>query len=129
MRIRHLIDEAYRVARFGAVGLVATVVHFTVALSVGSAGITSSVFMMNTCGFLVAVAVSFLGHYHFTFSSTQSYGETFPRFFGVALAGYLASSLIVILTSFAHLPDVIRLVLAVLFIPVLSYIVNKKHVF
>lgn len=127
--MKSIVEEFYRIARFGTVGLLATAVHFTVALAVGGLGVTSSVFLMNTCGFLAAVVVSFLGHYHFTFSSSQGYTSTFPKFFRVALAAYAASSLCVFLTSYAHLSDLWRLVLAVLVIPIMSYLANKKLVF
>ena len=127
--MKSIVEEFYRIARFGAVGVLATAVHFTVALALGGMGVTSSVFLMNTGGFLAAVAVSFFGHYHFTFSSSQGYAATFPKFFKVALAAYAASSLCVFLTGYAHIPDIWRLVLAVLVIPIMSYLANKKLVF
>ena len=124
-----LVEEAFRIARFGAVGLFATPVHFTVALSMKYITGTSSVLLMNTCGFLVALVVSFFGHYHFTFSSSQIYTRAFARFFVVALGAYAASSLCIILTSYAQLPDIGRLFFGALIIPIISYIANKKLVF
>jgi putative flippase GtrA len=125
----NLIGEFLRIARFGAVGLFATLVHFSVAITVGYVLGTSSVILMNTCGFLVALAISFFGHYHFTFVSSQIYSRAFARFFCVALAAYAASSLCIVLTSYAQLPDILRLFLGALVIPVISYLANKKLVF
>lgn len=124
-----LVEEFFRMARFGAVGLIATLVHFLVAIAVGYLAGASSVILMNTCGFLAALGVSFLGHYHFTFSSSQLYSRAFARFFLVALGAYAASSLCIILTSYAHLPDIWRLLLGALIIPIISYLANKKFVF
>ena len=125
----NLGKEVFRIARFGAVGLFATLVHFTVALSMKYLTGTSSVLLMNTCGFLVALVVSFFGHYHFTFSSSQIYTHAFARFFVVALGAFAASSLCIVLTSYAHLPDFWRLFFGVLIIPIISYLANKKLVF
>lgn len=127
--MKSVVEEVYRLARFGAVGVLATLVHFSVALAVGTIFGVSSVFLMNTFGFLAAVAVSFFGHYHFTFASRQSYALAFPKFFRVALAAYAASSICVFLTGYVHFSDIWRLILAVLVIPIISYIANKKLVF
>lgn len=110
-------------------GVLATVVHFSVALGVGQFSGTSSVMLMNTCGFLAAVVVSFFGHYHITFLSSRGYAQTFAKFLRVALAAYLASSLSIFLTSFGTMSDVWRLLFGVLVIPIVSYFANKKLVF
>lgn len=125
----NLVEELFRMARFGGVGLIATLVHFLVAIAVGYLASTSSVMLMNTCGFLVALIVSFFGHYHVTFSSSQTYSRTFARFFLVALGAFAASSLCIALTSYAQLPDIWRLVVGALIIPIISYLANKKLVF
>lgn len=127
--MRNLLGEFGKLARFGAVGVLATLVHFSVALGVGHLSGTSSVMLMNTCGFLAAVVVSFFGHYHITFLSSQGYAPAFAKFFHVSLAAYLASSFCIFLTGYGHMSDVWRLVFGVLVIPIVSYFANKKLVF
>lgn len=127
--MQSFLGEFYRLARFGAVGVFATLVHFFVALGVGRISGTSSVMLMNTCGFLAAVVISFFGHYHITFLSSRGYGQAFGKFFRVALAAYLASSFCIFLTSYGHMSDVWRLFFGVLVIPIVSYLANKKLVF
>ncbi|MEI7599105.1 MAG: GtrA family protein [Aestuariivirga sp.] len=125
----NLVEEFFRMARFGAVGLISTLVHFLVAITVGHFVDTSSVILMNTCGFLVALVVSFFGHYHVTFSSSQIYKHAFAKFFLVALGAFAASSLTIVLASYAQLPDIWRLFVGAMIIPIISYIANKKLVF
>lgn len=124
-----IIDELFRILRYGAVGLLATLVHFLVAVTVGIFVGMSSVLLMNTAGFMVAFVVSFLGHYHFTFLSKKLRSIALAKFLLVALLAYAASALSIELAGFAGVPDIIRLLAGVVVIPVVSYAVNRKLVF
>lgn len=124
-----MLDDVLQMLRFGAVGLAATLVHFSVALAFGAVVGMSSVLLINAAGFLAALIVSFLGHYHFTFSSSQSYASAFTRFSIVALLCFTASSLCVTLSGYLQLPDIVQLLFGVVVIPIVSYIASKKIVF
>lgn len=123
------LEELLQMLRFGAVGLLATVVHFLVALGVGKMLGLSSILVMNIAGFLVALVISFLGHYHFTFSSSELYSRAFLKFFAVALLCLLASSLCIAMAGYALLPNIIQLFIGAVVIPIISYIANKRIVF
>ncbi len=77
--------------RFGVVGGLATLTHFLVASALFS-WTPVGIFAANLAGFLVAVAVSFFGHRNLTFRVTEAGSEAAARFFGVAVAGFLANT-------------------------------------
>ncbi|MCH2093551.1 MAG: GtrA family protein [Rhodobacteraceae bacterium] len=87
------------VLRFGAVGLVATVVHTGVALVVhAELGLTPQV--ANLCGYALAVWVSYIGHARFTFAVTRWQRAQFLRFVTVSLAALLTSSAVTALGTY-----------------------------
>jgi putative flippase GtrA len=86
--------ELRRIARFGMVGVIATVVHWLVTVSVTEL-LQMNPLVANTMGWGTAVAVSFVGHRVVTF---RDHGDSLLRsglrFLGVSTLGLAASSLI-----------------------------------
>lgn len=80
--------------RFVSVGVVATLIHVTVALLLNLVTELPAQ-AANFGGFLSAVLFSYAGHMHFSFSVTPRHAVHGPRFAVTALAAYLASSSIV----------------------------------
>lgn len=80
-------------ARFGAVGIVATLVHLGVAWLVhrlgGAAPLTA-----NAAGFATAFAFSYLGHFYWTFGQRMGHPVRLPRFMGVSGVGFALTNLI-----------------------------------
>lgn len=84
--------ELCRVARFGAVGLVATVVHWLVTVAL-TESLQLAPLIANAAGWGVAVAVSFTGHWCVTFGDHGgSLVRSGIRFLGVSALGFAANS-------------------------------------
>lgn len=86
--------ELQRVARFGAVGLAATAVHWLVTVSVTEL-IQLNPLIANAVGWTVAVAVSFAGHWFVTFEDHAGpLVRSGLRFLGVSALGFAANSIL-----------------------------------
>jgi putative flippase GtrA len=130
-----LLHLALQYARFGAVGLAATATH-----AVMFAGFIEFVglapLVANFAAFGIAVLVSFLGHFHWTFrSQTAAHGRqqqraAFVRFAQVALAGLALNSLAVILiVNLLALPYLYALILMVGVVPLVVFAMSKFWAF
>lgn len=75
-----------RIAAFGLVGLLASAVHFLLAAALLRAGL-AGLFGANLAGFALAFAVSYAGHYRFSFAASAPHRRAAPRFLATALAG------------------------------------------
>jgi len=81
-------------ARFGVVGMLATIVHVATALAlVAYAGVP--VFWANIGGFCCAVMISYVGNHRWTFSRDGAHWRYFPRFISVAVLGLAIGQAIV----------------------------------
>ena len=121
--------EAARLLRFVVVGVAATATHYAIALSmVTVAGFPTQI--AHVTGFLCAVPVSFLGHYHWTFGSRVRYGRAALRFVAVALGAFLVSmASLEALERFVAWHAAASLLVCVLVIPIASYVLNRVFVF
>lgn len=79
--------------RFAIVGICATLTYLTASLA-GDA-ILREVYWANLIGYLSSVAVSYLGHAHVTFRSTQPHRVQGPKFLAVSLMTFGLTNLIV----------------------------------
>ena len=121
MPIRTALAEARRIIRFGMVGVAATLTHIAVANAV-LALLIGSAYVASAVGFAVAFVVSYLGHYHFTFAKNGRHGQSLPRFFLVALTGFLGSLLVLkVIAAQGAIPQAVSLTLSILVIPGLTY--------
>lgn len=115
-------------ARFGAVGLLATVVHIAVAiLLVDFARVP--VFWANIGAFAVAVLVSYFGNHHWTFACTGAHARYLPRFISVAALGLAVGQIIVwaITASGGHYR--VAVVTVALMVPAFSFVASRLFVF
>ncbi len=121
-------DLLAQLLRFASVGVVATVVHFAVALSLLQLGAVAQ--LANLLGFLIAFAVSFIGHYVWTFRSDAVVTQAVLRFFLLAAGAYCASAVTLFgLERWAPGASQLHLIMAVAVIPVTTYVVSRKYVF
>ncbi|MCU0736216.1 MAG: GtrA family protein, partial [Methylotetracoccus sp.] len=91
-RKAEILDELGRLVRFAIVGVVATLVHLSVAFALAM-WLNWPNQAANLAGFASALMPSFLGHHCWTFRSDLRYGIAAPRFFLVAAMGYVASAM------------------------------------
>jgi len=79
---------------FGVVGASAAAVHLGVVMLLVEVLMWPAL-GANVLGFLIAFVVSFLGHHRFSFARQQaSAAQALPRFFGVALLGFVCNELL-----------------------------------
>ena len=128
MRDVDIRTEAFRLVRFSIVGGGATIVHMAVSLSL--AGVFSfAAQIANLIAFLTAFCVSFLGHYFYTFKSQQAMSRVIPKFAIAAISGYAASALLLFLLRYVDIAGQIKLILAAMVVPIVSYLINRFWVF
>lgn len=79
--------------RFGLVGILATIVHMIIGFLLIQAGWHP--LLANTCAFVIAFFVSFVGHLGYSFSDQEaSFRRSLSRFVAVGLIGFLVNQLI-----------------------------------
>lgn len=123
-----ILDEFWRIVRFAGIGGIATLVHFSVCLGVlYSLGADEQI--ANLAGFGVALSISFLGHYHFTFKSERGHAKALPRFLLVALCAYLVSAAVIALLASLSMSPLLQVFFGAGVIPVASYFANRLLVF
>ncbi len=127
--LRNLISHVFELARFGIVGVAATLVHLGVAFFL-SAYTEIPLILINLMAFMIAFAVSFLGHHHWTFQGKTSQKESFLKFLAVALSGLAASTaLLFILIKLDISTDMIKLMISIVIIPIVTYLLSKFWAF
>lgn len=122
-------QEKARILRFAIVGLAATVTHAgMVLLLVEGSGMAP--LRANFFSFLLAVLVSFAGHYHWTFTATTTYARAFPRFFTIALLGLGVSQAMMFSTVFLlGLHHRLSLAAVVMVVPAINFLANRFWTF
>ena len=92
--------------------------------------LTLEPFAANSIGFVMAVNVSFFGHYHWTFRSKANKPRAFYRFIVSSLVLYLSnSSLLAGLLGLDVLGELGSVFVANLSIPLASFILSKFWAF
>ncbi len=118
-----------RLLTFGFFGGLATLVHFAVATTIFRLA-SGHIFLANLAGFMVAFAVSYLGHYHFTFRSSASHGAAMPRFLATALAGLAINNGVLALTVLATgRQSIAGLAVAIVFAAACVYVISRRWAF
>jgi putative flippase GtrA len=124
-----LAEELSRLARFSAVGAIATCVHIGVAMiAVAAAGVSPTV--GATIGFLSAFIVSYVGHFRFSFAASGRYRDYLLKFAVSSLASFLLSTAAVwVATAILGIDYKPALIALVIIVPVCNYLVNRFWVF
>ena len=127
--MERLIREALIASRFLLVGLTATAVHASVAFFVLRV-LAGSVAVANLVGFCVALCVSYVGHYYFTFRSAKGHGTSTRRFVMTASAAYLVNMTVVsILGTATALQPELRLVAGIATMPAVTFVLSRLWVY
>jgi putative flippase GtrA len=124
-----LAEEFLRLARFSAVGTIATVAHIVVAaILVAAAGANPTVGAM--IGFVAAFMVSYFGHFRFTFAASGRYRDYLLKFVVSSLASFLLSTAAVwVATAVLGIDYKPALIALGIFVPVCNYLMNRFWVF
>jgi putative flippase GtrA len=121
--------ELFIMGRFTLVGIVATIVHISIAwLLIANAELYP--LTANFLAFLCAFMLSFSGHYYWTFRSRANRAQALRRFFVISGTAFLVNN--IVLTGLLR-TDVIAPVLATIcaafLIPVFTYVLSRLWVF
>jgi putative flippase GtrA len=120
--------EAFRLAKFGVVGVFATAIHTSVALLVLHRGF--SPFAANVTGFLTAFGFSFLGQSLWTFGMRTRRKRAAVRFFVVAVSSFLFSNVALgAAKASGLLPDWLSLLIAIGVIPISNFLLGRLWAF
>jgi putative flippase GtrA len=115
--------------RFLAVGSMAALVHLGIAITFISE-FRYAPLLANLIAFLVAVNISFWGHYHWTFQSRTGKKQAGIRFFYTNLGAFLINNLVLIfLLNLGVISDIIAVVVANLIIPIVSFTLGRLWAF
>lgn len=118
-----------QLTRFGLVGAIATGLHVLVATGMHDLWGMSPL-LANMAGFVAAFLFSYLGHYHWTFTSVVSHGTSFPRFLLVSVSAFFVSQVIVWAgTHVFAMPMKLAMVPVAVFVPLSSFVVNRIWTF
>lgn len=114
--------------RFGIVGVAAMATHWSVVALLVPLGLAP--LLANIIGFAVAFNVSFFGHHHWTFTSADSRKDTFKRFLGVALLGFVINEVMyAALLKFTGLDYRIALFIVLAAVAGLTFILSRLWAF
>lgn len=117
-----------RAIRFVGVGVLATLVHVSVAMAV-EAGLGLAALGANLAGWMAAVTLSYFGHLHVTFGATPSHGIQGPRFALTALGGLAISSGLVSLVTGLGGSFAAAMAVVAVGVPVMTYLMLSFWVF
>lgn len=119
---------ALQVLRFGTVGLWATAVYTLVAALAHAAGAPPS--LANVLGYAIATAVSFLGHFYWTFGKSTGHRRALPRFLVVSGCGFLLSAAIMhLVTTTLAAPFWAGLAAIIAVVPAVSWALGRYWAF
>ena len=113
---------------FLVVGATATVTHYLVALLLIEL-LDSNIYIANLAGYMTAVSVSFFGHGKLTFKKKLDHFVFFRFLIGSLSALALSEVLLWFLSAQLLLNSKISLLIVVIFIPVITFFVNKFWVY
>lgn len=114
--------------RFGVIGVAAMAVHWSVVALIVPLGIAP--LLANVIAFCIAFNVSFFGHHHWTFASGGSQQNTFIRFLGVAVLGFVVNeSLYSLLLKFTELDYRVALAMVLAAVAGLTYLLSRFWAF
>jgi putative flippase GtrA len=112
-------------ARFGIVGIVATVVHIMVVWLLLTVTVLSPL-VANTLAFLTAFGVSFSGHYRWTFGAPGNPGRAMKRFLLISVSAFAMNTLLLaFLVRGEWLSPVIAAIFSASGVPLFTFIASR----
>lgn len=125
------MPQLLEIARFGVVGVGATVVQFASASALTWQFPLWPLQGVNLLAFLIAFCFSFTGQFFWTFrASGASLRRSLPKFFLVALCGYLVSAFVLNRLQHAMIGnDHFKLLVSTLVIPPVTFTIGKFWAF
>ncbi len=117
------------VLKFGLVGLFATLTYYFLAISLREFQYGLSILLTNMIAYCIAIIVSYLGHYFWTYKARGNHGATFAKYIVSALLGCGLNSIIVHICMRLSMQYKSAIFVAIILVPTIAYIMNRKWVF
>jgi len=119
----------FQAARFGAVGLAATVTHVLAVVAMVELAAVP-VLTANFGAFLIAVLVTYLGNHRWTFECEGAHARYFPRFVAIAALSLALGQMIVwVITQRAGGDYRIAVAVVALIMPAFGFAASRFFVF
>lgn len=115
--------------RFGIVGVLASLVHYGVAMAAIRFGVVP--LAANGVAFVIAFQVSFIGHFRWSFAGKSAdFSRSIRRFTMVALLGFLMNeALLWAMLKWTDIPTRISLPFVLLAVALLNFLLSKIWAF
>ncbi|MBI3771729.1 MAG: GtrA family protein [Gammaproteobacteria bacterium] len=115
--------------RFGAVGFAALLVHWCLATFLIWRGMQP--LLGNFLGFIVAFGVSYLGHRHLTFATSEArHSKALPRFVIVAVTGFCVNqAMFYLLLRYTSIHYAVSLLLVLGAVAAMTFVLSKAWAF
>lgn len=128
MRSWNLREEILRLARFGAVGAIATAIYYGLGLVLNLNDWHPQV--ANVVAYCCANLFSFLGHFHFTFKVSGKAASRMVKFALLGVLGYVISTAITAVSfEMLDLPAWIALALVVVSVTAVTWTASRFWIF
>ncbi len=120
----------HAISWFAVIGAIAAGVHYFIAVGLEFTQLLTAVYA-NVAGFLFAFPVSYFGHRKFSFSGQRSsHWYAFPRFFFVALLGFIANQFLVInALRYTNIPFWLTLGIVMVLVAISTYLLSRYWAF
>jgi putative flippase GtrA len=127
-RTNKMINMFFQLARFGAVGLAATCVHWsTVAITVP---LGLHPLQANVVAFLIAFNVSYWGHRRWTFNAVRPHRSALPRFLLTACSSFsLNQTMFYLFLTYTTLDYRVSLLIVLACVSALTFVVSRQWAF
>jgi len=124
-----LAAELGRIFRFATVGTLAAIAYAGITFGVAETGLAAPI-AASVLGFLVATAISYLGHLHYSFAVEPDH-RIFLRRFTIVISITLAETMTCtwLITEGWHRSNLVSSISVSLLIPATNYICNRFWVF
>ncbi|QKV19809.1 GtrA family protein [Oricola thermophila] len=122
--------KSSRIARFGIVGIAATMLYMVLALAFEASFPRWPAAAGAVGAYAIAGLFSYFAHKLFTFGSECDHAQEAPRFIVVTLGGYaLAALLPLVLHDIMKLPLLLPVLLTATLVPIVNFIALRWFVF
>jgi putative flippase GtrA len=125
--IRKLTNNS--VLKFGLVGIFATLTYYYSAIFLREVMSGYPIVITNLIAYCIAMFVSYVGHYFWTYKAQSSHGATSLKFIASALFGSALNSAIVQICMYSTMQYRSAMVVAIILVPAVAYVINKRWVF
>jgi putative flippase GtrA len=126
----HRLSTSRRIARFIAVGTVAALVHWSIAVALVRAAVAAPL-LANVAGWLCALMVSFAGQFAFTFADQRApRARAARRFFVVSAISFAVNeATYAMLLEYSGARYDVLLAAVLLLVAITTYLISRRWAF